>query len=126
MENDIEIELHVPDFEKIIDFYSKLGFKIVLRKSRYLIMQMGKTRINFYGGSDEIFQQSYFKNFPKDTKRGYAVEIAISMGDIEKFYEKVKKVLGKHIVQELKLEEWGKKDFRMEDPFGFYLRFGET
>ena len=30
------------------------------------------------------------------------------------------------VVEEPKLKPWGKWDFRIEDPFGFYLRVGET
>lgn len=42
------IELHVPDFEKIKDFYGKLGFEVVWerkpeKKKGYLVLRGGKT-----------------------------------------------------------------------------------
>lgn len=41
--------------------------------------------------------------------------------DIEKFYKEVKDFA--NVVEELKLQPWGLKDFRTTDPFGYYLRF---
>ena len=70
-----------------------------------------------------VYQQSYFKNFPRDTKRGYGVEITIPIDNIEEYYEAVKEKV--KVVQPLILKRWGKRDFRVEDPFGFYLRFTE-
>ena len=48
--------------------------------------------------------------------------------DIEAVYELAMKNLGKYVVKPLRSNqdhnhEW--RDFRMEDPFGFYLRFTE-
>ncbi len=43
--------------------------------------------------------------------------------DVETYYEKVKKFA--KVVNQLKLKAWGLKDFRIEDPFGFYIRITE-
>lgn len=43
--------------------------------------------------------------------------------DIEDFYKRAKKFAT--VVEELKRQPWGLKDFRIEDPFGFYIRFTE-
>ena len=43
--------------------------------------------------------------------------------NIEQLYEEVKTFA--KVVEELILQPWGLKDFRIEDPFGFYLRFTE-
>lgn len=83
----------------------------------------GDSILNFNEGSEHVYEQSYFKNFPKDTKRGYAVEIIIPVDDIESFFEEVKTKV--KLVQPLTLKRWGKRDFRVEDPFGFYIRFTE-
>lgn len=132
------IELHVPDLDVIKDFYSKLGFEIGIddkineKELGYLTMirkdKLGETMLNFYGGDNRIYNQSFFKQFPKDTKRGYATGITITTGDIEELYKKVSKNLKDNIVRELKeLEDhehkW--KDFRVVDPFGFYIKFTE-
>ncbi len=123
MKTDVFLELHVPDFKKVIKFYSKLGFQIVWRSEDYLVMRRGGSVLNFYGGSYKVYEQSYFKKFPKKTKVGYALEIIIPIDDIKNFYRKVKKYI--KVVEPLKLKPWGRWDFRIEDPFGFYLRFTE-
>ncbi|MDP1710061.1 MAG: hypothetical protein Q8L28_00370, partial [bacterium] len=72
-------------------------------------------------GNEEIYNHPYFKQFPKDTKRGYGVEIVIFVEDIEEYYKKVKEFA--NVVEEFKMQPWGDMDFRVEDPFGYYLRF---
>lgn len=74
-----------------------------------------------WGGNDAIYNQPYFKRFPKDTVRGYGVEVVLLVDDIESFYEQVKDVA--NIVEPLVEQHWGLKDFRCTDPFGYYLRF---
>lgn len=127
-QNNILIELHVPDFELAKDFYGKLEFKVVREekpenKDGYLVLKKDSSIICFWPGNNLVWQQPYFKKFPKNTKKGYGVEIVIMVDDIEKFYKKVKKFA--KIVEELKDKPWGLKDFRIEDPFGFYIRFTE-
>jgi len=136
--NNLIIELHVPDLDIVKDFYSKLGFEVAIddklnkKELGYLTMirkdKLGDTMLNFYGGDDRVYNQSFFRQFSKDTKRGYATEVTITTGDIEEIYKKASKDLENNIVRELKeLEDHGHKwkDFRMVDPFGFYIRFTE-
>ena len=55
-------------------------------------------------------------------------EITITTNNIEEIYQIATKNLKKHIVRDLKaLEDHEHKwrDFRIVDPFGFYLRFTE-
>ncbi|OGY93475.1 MAG: hypothetical protein A2406_01080 [Candidatus Komeilibacteria bacterium RIFOXYC1_FULL_37_11] len=138
IKNNLIIELHVPDLEVIKSFYSKLGFVITMddqvndKELGYLTMtrkdDLGNTMLNFYGGDDRVYNQAYFKQFPKDTKRAYASEVTIPIKDIEVIYKLATTHLKKYIVRELVEKEDHKhkwKDFRMEDPFGFYLRFTE-
>jgi lactoylglutathione lyase len=120
------IELHVPDFEKVKDFYGKLGFEIMWERvpegsKGYLVMKMKDSILCFWSGNDEVYDHHYFKNFPKDTHRGYAVEIIIFIDNIEEYYKKTKKFA--NVVDELETQPWGDEDFRIEDPFGFYIRF---
>lgn len=124
------VELHVPDFEKVKEFYGKLGFEIVWERPAeadkgYLVMQMDGHILCFWPGTEEVYNQPYFKNFPRDSKRGYGVELGFFIDeDIEDFYEKVKKFA--KIVDTLETQPWGIKDFRLEDPFGYYLKFSES
>lgn len=134
--NNLIIELHVPDFEQARIFYSIFGFNELLHKPvstselGYLILKrhdsIGETHLNFYGDNKKISEQSYFKKFPNDTLRGYGTEITIPVTDVEEFWNSVKdKVIEDQIAQSLTLKRWGKKDFRIVDPFGFYIRFTE-
>ena len=136
--NNLIIELHVPDLELAKAFYSKLGFKVTLddkmndKELGYLTMtrvdEMGNTMLNFYGGDERVYNQSYFKQFPKDTKRAYASEVTMVVKDIDAMYELAMSHLKDHVIKPLHSnEDHGHKwrDFRMEDPFGFYLRFTE-
>ena len=126
--NRLQIELHVPDFDTVLDFYGKLGFTKVWHRSEktnadYLVMERDHVVLCFWPGNDTVYEQSYFKQFPKDTKRGYGVELVIPVEDIDAYYKEVKqfaKIVGKFVKR-----PWGLKDFRIEDPFGYYLRFTE-
>jgi len=126
--NRLQVELHVPDFKIVLDFYGKLGFKKIWHRSEktnanYLIMEREGVIINFWPGNNNVYTQSYFKRFPKNTKRGYGVEIVITVDNINAFHDTVKKFA--QVVDPLVKRPWGIKDFRVEDPFGYYLRFTE-
>jgi len=123
MLTDVYIELHVPDFKKAIGFYSRLGFKLLWRTEDYLVMRRKRSVLNFYGGSQKVYSHSYFGRFKKTTKCGYGVEIIIPVDQVERFYNRVRKFA--KIVQPLQLKKWGRRDFRIVDPFGFYLRITE-
>lgn len=137
IKNNLVIELHIPDFEIAKSFYSKLGFEVSVEDKPdqlpgYMTMirkdDLGQTMLNFYCGDERVYDQSFFKQFPKETKRGYAIEITITTNNIDKLYELVQTNLKESIVREIKeLEDRGNvwKDFRIVDPFGFYLRFTE-
>ena len=123
MLTDIYIELHVPDFKRAIEFYSRLGFKLLWRTEDYLVMKRKRSVLNFYGGSQKVYSHSYFGRFKKTTKCGFGVEIIIPVDRVERFYRSVRKFA--KIVQPLQLKKWGRRDFRIVDPFGFYLRITE-
>lgn len=123
--NLIQLELHVPDQSVAKDFYENLGFKVVWKRTKgdpgdYMVMERNGAIINFWPGNKHVWDQSYFKRFPRDTKRGYGVEIVYTVDDVEEYYNEIKEFV--KIVEPLKLQPWGRQDFRFEDPFGFYLR----
>lgn len=118
------LELHVHDFKIAVDFYRILGFDILWMSDEYLVMKKGKSILNFYKGTEEVYNHSYFGKFSKNTKRGYAVEIILIEENLKKFYDDIKDKV--KIVAPLKLKRWGTWDFRLEDPFGFYVRVTES
>lgn len=124
--NNLGLELHVPDFEPAKEYYSNLGFQEVWEHEPegdkgYLVMKMDDTVLCFWPGTEEVFNQPYFKQFPKNTVRGYGVEVVIMVDDIDSYYEAVKDHA--NVVEPLTMQPWGIKDFRAADPFGYYLRF---
>jgi hypothetical protein len=136
--NNLVLELHIPDFDKARNFYSLFGFKEITYDPTsgggstlgYMVLKrtdrLGNTLINFYGDSPLVSEHSYFKDFDKNTPRGYEVEITVPVSEVNKLWEEVKGQLQeKNIAQSLTLKRWGKSDFRVIDPFGFYIRFTE-
>ena len=87
-------------------------------------MRNGKSILNFYCGTNQVYKHDFFGKFPKDTPRGYAVEIIIQIAGIESFYKKFKMLFPENIVKELN-NKYSHKDFRAVDPYGFYVRFVE-
>lgn len=119
------LELHVPDFNPVKKFYSALGFTIAHEvkpheKKGYLVMDLEENRLCFWCGNGEAYNQSWFKQFPKDTPRGVGVEIVLQVSDVDGLYERVKDNL--NVVTPLENKFWGLRDFRLVDPFGFYIR----
>jgi len=128
IQTDVFVELHVPDFDTALEFYSALDFELMWRRNEakgYMVLQRGQSILNFYSGTEAVYDHSFFHKYSKTTPRGYGVEIVILVDDIETLYQKAKKLFPDSIVEELKVQPWGKKDFRLEDPFGFYVRFTE-
>ena len=136
--NNLVLELHVPDFATARQFYAMFGFEEIKYDPEsgggsdlgYMILKrddkLGETHLNFYGDKAKVVQHSHFVDFPADTPRGYAVEITIPVSDVYDLWCQVKdKLPSAQIVQPLKLKRWGKEDFRVIDPFGFYVRFTE-
>lgn len=124
--NQVLIELHVDNFEKVKGYYQALGFKSVWERKPegpkgYLVMELEGNVLCFWSGNNEIYNQPHFQQFPKNTTRGYGVEISINVSDIESYYDKYKHIA--NVVEPLILQPWGLKDFRAVDPFGYYLRF---
>jgi len=125
-QNNVLLELHVPDFNKVKEYYGKLGFEVAWERKPegfkgYMILKLEDNILCFWAGNEHVYEQTYFKRFQKDTKRGYGVEIVIMVENIDEYYLKVKDYA--NVVEELVLQPWGLKDFRTEDPYGYYLRF---
>jgi predicted enzyme related to lactoylglutathione lyase len=121
----MHVELHVDDFDKVKDFYSRLGFVIAREDldtgaGGYLVLEREGAVISFWPGSEKVYGQKHFSQFPKDTPRGYGVEVVYMVDDIDTYYEEVKKHVD--IAEPLRMRPWGLKDFRFTDPFGFYIR----
>lgn len=136
IQNNLIIELHIPDFQKARDFYAIFGFTQLSYDPassdgsvlEYMVLErtdsLGRTLLNFYGNKEDVSRHAHFKNFPATTPRGYEVETTIPVSDVEKLWEEIKlSIPNSQVAQPLMLKRWNKKDFRVVDPFGFYMRF---
>ncbi|MDO8563130.1 MAG: dihydroneopterin aldolase [Candidatus Limnocylindria bacterium] len=120
------VELHVPDFGPVRDFYGRLGFVVEREEAGddgYLVMRRGANALAFWPGNAAVTGHSFFGRFPAGTPRGIGVEIIVEVEDVEALYEKVRGFL--RVVAPLRRRPWGVRDFRLEDPFGYYLRITE-
>lgn len=122
------IELHVPDFERAKTFYGKLGFGLLWEESPqdkrgYMVLKLEKNLLAFWGGNDQIYQQSYFSKFPRETAPGFGVELILQVERLKDYYNLVSQRI--EISEPLRMRAWGLEDFRFVDPFGFYFRVNE-
>jgi len=137
--NNLILEMHVPGFKAARDFYRQFGFEEIaydpisgggVSDLGYLELKredaLGRTQLNFYGDKDSVARHARFNEFPEDTPRGYAVEITIPVDGVARLWEDVGRHLPTEVIsQPLVVKRWGKLDFRVVDPYGFYLRFTE-
>lgn len=122
------MELHVPDLELALRFYGRLGFRVVRHEpprddDGYLVLRQGDAILCFWGGTAAVRRHEYFQRFTRTAKRGYAVEIVLPVANVSRAYAVAKRV--RCVVADLRLRPWGARDFRIEDPFGFYVRITE-
>lgn len=127
---DIQIELHIPDFNKAKDFYGFLGFEVVWErtpsevKTGYLVMRKGNSIFNFFGGNELVYEHEYFSQFPKSTHPGFGVELVLPVDDINDVFEKLKRKDPAIVVKDID-HDHSHCDFRIVDPFGYYIRIVE-
>jgi len=89
-------------------------------------MKRKESVLCFFCGNVQVSDHPYFKKFDPNTKRGFGVEFSIPVDDIDEYWQDVSRQIDlKHVMQPLRLQPWGIKDFRIEDPFGYYFRVNE-
>jgi dihydroneopterin aldolase len=123
----VPVELHVPDFAPVRSFYGRLGFSVVREEpgpKGYLVLRYEQNAIAFWPGSDAVRRHPFFARHPADTPRGHGVEIIVTTSEIDALYERAKDLDA--VVEPLAVRAWGARDFRIADPFGYYIRVTEA
>lgn len=123
------VELHVLNFDITEKFYKGLGFETVWKRipdgfKGYLVMKLENNVICFWGGNENIYQHEYFNKIPKNSPKGFGVELVLMSKDLDSLYKKAKELDCVH--EDLQMRPWGVRDFRIVDPWGFYLRFSDN
>lgn len=120
------VELHVPDFGPAKQFYGALGFAVAREEhgpdDGYLVMVHGADVLRFWPGSEAAERRGHFGRYPANA-RGYGVEIVLTFDDLDAAFSRVG-TMGT-VVEPLRLRPWGLRDFRVMDPYGFYVRCTE-
>ena len=114
----LRIELFPSSLDRFIDFYSTvLGFTLIKHVDDYAYLQ----RDNIFIGaieteSDDTLGQ---KGSYRQPRKG--VEIVLEVDELEKERDHI---VGKGwtLVEDIQVQPWGLKDFRLIDPDGYYLR----
>ena len=123
--NSLIPELTVTNIEKSKEFYQKIGFKIIYerKETKFCFMQLEENQIM-------IEEQNENWNVGKmEYPFGRGINISMSIKDVEKYYNKLKKQKIK-IYLELEIHEYRvddkiykDKEFLIQDPDGYLLRF---
>jgi len=116
----LRLELFVADVAASIEFYRRaLNFQVVGETSeQYTMLSNGEAIISV--NEREALGPDHPLRAGNGERPGLGVEIVLSAGDVESFYDAAR-TCG-HTVSELVLQPWGLRDFRIVDPDGYYIR----
>jgi lactoylglutathione lyase len=122
----MRFELFVRDKSLSLDFYEQvLGFSLkppATRSSSYAQVVNGKVQIGLCD-VDSLAANHYFRTIAGDHP-GLGVEIVFEVSDLAG-YERRAQLAGA-IYEPLRFRPWGRRDFRLVDPDGYYIRVTET
>jgi lactoylglutathione lyase len=116
----VRFEVFPADLEKCITFYTDiLRFTIVKREEGYAYFQRDSV---FVGAVHSSFEPGDFQRVDRSSRKPpTGVEIVIEVDDLEAERNWIVEK-GWTLDADIKLQEWGLKDFRLTDPDGFYWR----
>ncbi len=118
---EMKLEIFVKDVAKSLEFYqNQFGFTLKGEPNGdYIALVNGNTRIALNSIAD-LSENHYFRPGVSEQRLGLGCEIVLETDSIEGLFEKIKDHVT--IESELKEQSWGKTDFRVIDPDGYYLR----
>jgi catechol 2,3-dioxygenase-like lactoylglutathione lyase family enzyme len=117
----LRLELFVDDLHRSVAFYSDvLRFQVRQRQPGYVAMYRGNIHLGL-GLASTLPSGHHFSPEALRGHKGTGVEVVIEVEDIASEYAHVR-AIGHPIAELLGDRPWGKRDFRVVDPDGYYLR----
>jgi len=114
-----KVELFAENAKKSAQFYQDFfNFKIVRENGEYISLQNDNTKLAI-NAIRSLSKDHYFRPEIKIQRKGLGVEIVFEVERIDEVYALFKDY---PIESTLKKQSWGKKDFRVKDPDGYYIR----
>jgi lactoylglutathione lyase len=119
----VRFEVFPADLEKRIAFYTNvLRFIIVRKKDGYAYFRRDSI---FIGADQSHFEQGALQGADRTSRKPpTGVEVVIEVDELEAERNWVVEK-GWVLDADIKLQDWGLRDFRITDPDGFYLRITE-
>ena len=119
----LRLELFVEDLDTSIAFYAGIGFAVERREHHYASLRWGDVVLGLApiaqlpeSGAGPGFTQERLA-----ADRGAGVEIVLEVDDLDVAHAAVRSA-GHTLAEAPTDRPWGLRDFRLEDPDGYYLR----
>ena len=113
-------EFFVRDVDASIRFYvDGLGFQLLRRDGDFAVLALGDAHVLLAGpgiGGSEL------RKWIESAPRGVGLNVRIMVDDVDAMYARVK-AAGAPVVDDIKDQDYGLRDFMAADLDGFVLRF---
>ena len=114
-------EIFPDDLDQTADFYERvLGFALTDDRRRAGLPYLGMTRDAVRLGAATVLGPGRREHRLPPT----GVEIVLEVDDLQAERDRVR-AAGWPLAQDITLQPWGRRDFRLLDPSGYYLRLTE-
>ena len=121
MPTTLRIEIFPTDLDATADFYTRvLGFTVARddreRPDPYLALERDQVRIGAAAATDPVH--------PHERRPPRGVEVVLEVDDVG---DERRRVVAADwpLVEDLREQPWGLRDFRLLDPSGYYVRITE-
>ena len=71
---------------------------------------------------EAVLSKNHYFNAMAESRKGKGVELILPVNNLEAVFSKIHRIYPNHIESEIVSRPWGKLDFRVVDPDGYYVR----
>ena len=117
----LRFEIFPEDLDAAADFYQRvLGFELTDDRRAAALPYLGMARDEVRLGAATVLGPGAREHRLPPT----GVELVLEVDDLTAERERVRRA-GWPVAQDVTLQPWGRRDFRLLDPSGYYLRITE-